>query len=170
MNGESRQRGRPSGRSESEFERLDRNLTELLQELRVALPGVQVLFAFLLTVPFSQGFSKLHPWQEKVYFAVLISTAISAALLISPSAQHRLTFRLQDKQYLVFTANRLAIVGLAFLAASMTGVVLLISSVLFGTPVQVIATAAAGVMFAVLWYAVPLRRRAIAESDPRAGD
>jgi len=91
---------RPSGREESEDERLDRNLGELLQELRVALPGVQVLFAFLLAVPFQQNFTKITPFQEKVYFATLLCTAISAALLISPTAYHRLTFHLQQKKEL----------------------------------------------------------------------
>ena len=86
-----------SGRDESEQERLDRNLSELLQELRVALPGVQVLFAFLLTVPFQQGFTRITPFQERIYFVTLLCTAISAAMLISPSAYHRMNFRLQQK-------------------------------------------------------------------------
>src|ERR1700759_4930755 len=88
---------RPSGRDETEEERLDRNLGELLQELRVALPGVQVLFAFLLAVPFQQNFTKISEFEKKVYFATLILTTVSAALLIAPSAYHRLTFRYQQK-------------------------------------------------------------------------
>src|SRR4249919_206872 len=103
---------RPSGREETEGERLDRNLGELLQELRVALPGVQVLFAFLLAVPFQQNFTKITGFQEKVYFATLLMTAISAILLISPSAYHRMTFRMQQKDDLVFLANKLTIAGL----------------------------------------------------------
>lgn len=150
-------RGAP-GRDETEYERLDRNLSELLQELRVALPGVQVLFAFLLTVPFSQNFSKLSEWQEDVYFATLMCTAVSAALLIAPSAYHRLTFRHQEKQHLVFLANKFAIVGLGFLALAMSGVVLVITSLLFNTAAGVVATFCALTMFAVLWYALPLRR------------
>src|SRR6201995_4121205 len=98
--------GRPSGREETEDERLDRNLGELLQELRVALPGVQVLFAFLLAVPFQQHFSEIDAFQKDVYFATLIFTALSAAMLISPSAYHRLTFRYQQKRRLIFYANR----------------------------------------------------------------
>src|SRR5215510_3425356 len=105
---------RPSGREESEEARLDRNLGELLQELRVALPGVQVLFAFLLAVPFQQGFEKITGFQKDVYFATLICTAISATMLISPSAYHRITFRYQQKRRLVFYANRFAIAGLFF--------------------------------------------------------
>src|SRR5215218_8295754 len=110
------QRGRNSGRDETEEERLDRNLSELLQELRVALPGVQVLFAFLLAVPFQQNFTKITGFQKGAYFATLICTAISAILLISPSAYHRLTFRYQQKRKLVFYSNRFAIIGLGFLA------------------------------------------------------
>src|SRR5829696_5817230 len=107
---------RPSGREESEAERLDRNLSELLQELRVALPGVQVLFAFLLAVPFQQNFSQITGFQKGAYFGTLLLTAASAVLLISPSAYHRMTFRMQQKDDLVFIANKLAIVGLSLLA------------------------------------------------------
>src|ERR1041384_2106139 len=103
---------RPSGRDESEGERLDRNLSELLQELRVALPGVQVLFAFLLAVPFQQNFTEITDFQKSVYFVTLLLTAFSAVLLISPSAYHRITFRTQQKDDLVYLANRLAIAGL----------------------------------------------------------
>ena len=148
-----------SGRDEMESDRLDRNLSELLQELRVALPGVQVLFAFLLTVPFAQGFTKVTPFQERVYFATLMCTAISAALLISPSAYHRMIFRTQQKDHLIFTANRLMIAGLAFLALAMTGAILLITDVIFGPTATIVTGAVAFVLYAVLWYALPLRRR-----------
>ena len=136
---------RPSGRDETEDERLDRNLGELLQELRVALPGVQVLFAFLLAVPFQQNFTKITAFEKKVYFATLLCTAISAALLIAPSAYHRLTFRYQQKHQLVFLANRFAIAGLGFLALAMTGAIMLITDVLFGTATTVV-TGAAGAL------------------------
>ena len=134
---------RPSGRDETEDERLDRNLGELLQELRVALPGVQVLFAFLLAVPFQQNFTKITEFQKNVYFATLLLTAISAALLISPSAYHRLTFRYQQKHHLVFLANRFAIAGLGALALAMTGAILLITDVLFGTTATIVTGAVA---------------------------
>ena len=148
-----------SGRGESQKERLDRNLSELLQELRVALPGVQVLFAFLLTVPFQQGFTKITPFQERVYFATLLCTAISAALLISPSAHHRVMFRQQQKHHLVRIANRLAIIGLGFLALAMTGAVMLITDVVFGATATVaVTTASVFLMFLTLWYALPLVR------------
>lgn len=150
---------RPSGRDESEDERLDRNLSELLQELRVALPGVQVLFAFLLAVPFQQNFTTITPFQEQVYFATLLCTAISAALLISPTAYHRLTFHLQQKRELVMVSNRLAIAGLAFLALAMTGAIMLITDVLFGTVATVVFSVAAAAMFVLLWGLLPLRRR-----------
>jgi hypothetical protein len=150
---------RPSGREETEGERLDRNLSELLQELRVALPGVQVLFAFLLAVPFQQNFTEISAFEKRVYFATLLCTAVSAALLISPSAYHRLTFHLQQKRQLVFLANRLAIAGLGFLALAMTGAIMLITDVLFGGIATVVFSIAAAAMFVVLWGLLPLRRR-----------
>ncbi len=150
---------RPSGRQETEDERLDRNLGELLQELRVALPGVQVLFAFLLAVPFQQNFTEITAFQEKVYFVTLIFTAISAALLISPTAYHRLTFHLQQKKELVHVSNRLSIAGLGFLALAMTGAIVLITDVLFGAIPTALFGACAGAMFVLLWGLLPLRRR-----------
>lgn len=150
---------RPSGRQETEDERLDRNLGELLQELRVALPGVQVLFAFLLAVPFQSNFTEISPFEEKVYFATLLCTAVSAALLIAPTAYHRMTFHFQQKRWLVFVANRMVIAALAFLALAMTGAILLITDVLFGGVATFVFTGAALVMFVVLWWVLPLRRR-----------
>jgi hypothetical protein len=162
---------RPSGREETDDERLDRNLGELLQELRVALPGVQVLFAFLLAVPFQANFTEISSFEEKVYFATLLCTAISAALLISPTAYHRLTFHLQQKRELVFLANRMAIAGLGFLALAMTGAILLITDVLFGGVVTVVFTAGALAMFVLLWVVLPLRRRlSLARRAPGGGD
>jgi Family of unknown function (DUF6328) len=150
---------RPSGRDETEEERLDRNLGELLQELRVALPGVQVLFAFLLAVPFQQNFTKISEFEKRVYFATLLLTALSAALLIAPSAYHRLTFRYQQKHRLVFISNRLAIAGLAVLALAMTCAVMLITDVLFGTVATIVTVAFVLGTFVLLWAALPLKRR-----------
>lgn len=150
---------RPSGRDETEEERLDRNLGELLQELRVALPGVQVLFAFLLAVPFQQNFTKISEFEKKVYFATLLLTALSAALLIAPSAYHRITFRYQQKHRLVFIANRLAIAGLATLALAMTCAIMLITDVLFGTVTTIVTVTAALTVFVLLWAVLPLKRR-----------
>jgi hypothetical protein len=149
-----------SGRDETEEERLDRNLGELLQELRVALPGVQVLFAFLLAVPFQQNFTEISDFDKTMYFVTLLLTALSAALLIAPSAYHRLTFRYQQKRRLVFISNRLAIAGLAVLALAMTCAILLVTNVLWGTvATTVVTTVLVLTMFAVLWVALPLRRR-----------
>jgi hypothetical protein len=153
------QHGRDSGREETEEERLDRNLSELLQELRVALPGVQVLFAFLLAVPFQQGFEKITGFQKGAYFGTLVCTAIAAVMLISPSAYHRLTFRYQQKRRLVFYANRFSIVGLVFLALAMTGAIMLITDVLFGTAATILMTAASVLVFGFFWFALPLQRR-----------
>jgi hypothetical protein len=159
---------RPSGRDESEDARLDRNLSELLQELRVALPGVQVLFAFLLAVPFQQNFTKITAFEKDVYFATLLCTATSAAFLIAPSAYHRLTFHLQQKHELIFLANRFTIAGLSFLALAMTGAIVLITDVLFGTAATTIVTGvAAATMFVTLWYVLPLRRRFSLEKSRR---
>jgi len=148
-----------SGRDETEQERLDRNLGELLQELRVALPGVQVLFAFLLAVPFQKGFEEVTSFQKDVYFATLILTAISATMLISPSAYHRITFRYQQKRRLVYYSNRFAIIGLVFLALAMTGAILLITDVLFSTAAAVVTAGLALSVFGFFWFAMPLRRR-----------
>jgi hypothetical protein len=150
---------RPSGRDESEAERLDRNLGELLQELRVALPGVQVLFAFLLAVPFQQNFTKINGFEKDVYFATLLCTALSAILLIAPSSYHRMTFRLQQKRELIFLANRFTIAGLAFLALAMTGAIVLITDVLFGGTATIVTGVGAAAAFIVIWYVMPLRRR-----------
>jgi len=159
------EKGGSSNRDETEAERLDRNLSELLQELRVALPGVQVLFAFLLAVPFQQNFSKITGFQEKVYFATLLLTAISAVLLISPSAYHRMTFRMQQKDDLVFLANKLAIAGLTLLALAMTGAIMLITDVLFGAAATVITSLLSLTTFAVFWAALPLQRRGRLRSE-----
>jgi hypothetical protein len=151
---------RPSGRDESENERLDRNLSELLQELRVALPGVQVLFAFLLAVPFQQHFTEIDGFEKGVYFFTLLCTALSAILLIAPSPYHRFTFHLQQKRELIRIANRSTIAGLTFLALAMTGAIVLITDVLFSNGiVTAIAGIGAAVAFALLWYVLPLRRR-----------
>lgn len=150
---------RDSGRDETEEERLDRNLGELLQELRVALPGVQVLFAFLLAVPFQQGFQEVTEFQKDVYFATLILASLSATMLISPSAYHRVTFRYQQKRRLVYYSNRFAIIGLALLALAMTGAILLISDVLFSTAAAVVTAGLALCVFGFFWFALPLRRR-----------
>jgi Family of unknown function (DUF6328) len=147
------------GRDETPYERLDRNLEELMAGLRVALPGVQVLFAFLLILPFQQRFSDVSEFQENVYFATLLCTAVASILLIAPSARHRIQFRRGDKAYVVFTANRLAIAGLAFLGLAMIGAILLISDYLFGAATAAVSTTAVALALAWAWFASPLARR-----------
>jgi hypothetical protein len=151
------QGGRPG---EDEAGRIDRELIELLNELRVALPGVQVLFAFLLTVPFSQGFAETTSFQRDLLFGVLTSTAISSALLIAPSAWHRLRFRQRDKKAILFVSNRMAIAGLGFLALAMTGAVMLIANYVFSDALTVVSGIAAAAVFGSLWYVLPLARAA----------
>jgi hypothetical protein len=147
------------GRHETEKERLDRNLNELLGELRVALPGVQVLFAFLLAVPFNQGFAKATDFQKDIYLVTLLLTAIATALLIAPSAYHRIEFRQDDKKHIVFMANKFAIAGFGFLAAAMSSAILLVTDYLFGTSTAAICTAGSAVILYGFWYALPLARR-----------
>lgn len=154
-------------REETSTERADRNLNELLQELRVALPGVQVLFGFLLTVPFTPRFQSLTPSQEKLYFAILLSTALAAALLVAPTANHRLLFRKRDKEYIVVVANRLAIAGIGFMAISMCGAILMISDFVFDAPVPFVATCGAALVFASMWFVLPMARRARLDDKPQ---
>jgi hypothetical protein len=149
-----------SGREESEEERADRNLSDLLQELRVALPGVQVLFAFLLTVPFTQRFTDLSGFETKLYFGVLICVALATVMLVAPTAGHRILFRRQQKEFIVSISNTLALVGLLLLAIGMTGAIALISNFIFGTTTAVVSTIVMAVAFAGFWYVGPLRRRA----------
>ena len=147
-----------TGRDETERERIDRNLQEFLGELRVALPGVQVLFAFLLVVPFNQRFPSITDFQKTVYFVTLLFTAAASVCLIAPTAQHRVEFRRQHKEQIMLMANRLAIAGLGFLAIAMTGAMLLITDLLYDTTTAVIVTVVVGVAFAFFWYVIPVRR------------
>jgi hypothetical protein len=149
-----------SGREESEEERADRNLSDLLQELRVALPGVQVLFAFLLTVPFTQRFTDLSGFEKKLYFGVLICVALATVMLVAPTAGHRILFRRQQKEFIVSISNTLALVGLLLLAVGMTGAIALISNFIFGTTTAVVSSIVMAIAYAGFWYVGPLRRRA----------
>jgi hypothetical protein len=144
---------------EDEHERVDRELIELLNELRVALPGVQVLFAFLLAVPFSQGWSKTTAFQRDAFYATLIVTAISSALLIAPSAYHRLDFRRGDKASMLLDSNKLAIAGIGFLALAMIGVIVLVTDVIYSGATVAVATILAVSLFGVAWFVFPLMRR-----------
>jgi hypothetical protein len=145
-------------RHETELERLDRNLEELTGELRVVVTGVQVLFAFLLIVPFNTGFAHVGDFERVVYFVTLVFAALSAVCTIAPSAQHRFLFRHDDKNHIVLSSNRVVIAGLAFLALAMCGCLLLVTNKLFGVTAGVLTTALGALPFAALWFALPLRR------------
>jgi Family of unknown function (DUF6328) len=144
---------------ESKKERVDRELIELLNEVRVALPGVQVLFAFLLVVPFNQRFLELTTAERWVYYAALLSTALAAALLIAPSSYHRLRFRHGDKEQMLLTSNRLLVSGLAFGALSIALAVGLISEFVFGPGPGLVAGLGIAVWLGWFWYGLPLSRR-----------
>jgi amino acid transporter len=145
-----------SGSDEDRTERVSRELIELLNELRVALPGVQVLFAFLLAVPFAQGFTRVTDFQRALFFVVMALTAVSAALLIAPSAWHRLRFRQQDKERILRASNKMSIGGLGFLALAMTGAVMLIADFIYSPTLTIISGAVALIVFGMLWYVLPL--------------
>ena len=149
-----------TGRDESESERIDRNLQEMIGELRVALPGVQVLFAFLLVVPFNQRFADVTSAQQTIYFVTLLTTAAAAICLIAPSAHHRVEFRQQDKEHIVRTGNRIIILGLALLAIAMTGAVVFVTDVLYQATTVYLVGAVAAAAFVVVWFLIPLRRLA----------
>ena len=148
------------GAGETEKERLNRELIELLNELRVALPGVQVLFAFLLVVPFQSRFLDLTTFQRDAYFAGLALALIATAFLIAPTAVHRLNFRQNDKEAIVVISNRLVIAGTGVLALAMICVMALIADLLFGTAATVVVVALSALMFALLWVVLQLSRRA----------
>ncbi len=144
---------------ESKEERLDRELIELLNELRVALPGVQVLFAFLLIVPFSQGYGNMTALQKDVYFAAFLCASAATALLIAPSSYHRLSWRQGDKEHLLQVSNRLAIAGTVFLALAMSATVFVVTDVLFEAESAAIVAGVNTAVFGWFWYAMPLLRR-----------
>ncbi len=156
------------GREETPLERADRNMEELNGELRVVVTGVQVLFAFLLVVPFDTGFAHVGRFERTVYFVTLMFAALAAACTIAPSAQHRLLFRHDDKPHLVFFSNGVVLAGLGFLALAMCGSLLLVATKLFGAGAGLLATAFGALVFGSLWFAVPLQRRRALESNATA--
>jgi uncharacterized protein DUF6328 len=151
--------GAPLHREETEVERLDRNLIELLQEVRVVQTGVQVLFAFLLTVPFSSGFTRITDFQRGAYFAALVGSAGASILLTAPTALHRVLFRLGQKEYMVELSNRLTLGGLVSTAVAMIAAMLLVSDVMFGLSAAIAIAVGTMIAFVVVWGLVPLRRR-----------
>jgi hypothetical protein len=147
------------GRDETEAERYDRNLTELMGELRVALPGVQVLFGFLLVAPFNARFGHTTHFERRLYFAALLLTLLASVLLIAPTMIHRLEFHQGRKAYVVELGNRLTISGLTVLAAAMTCAIALVTHYLFGQTTTIITTIVTAGAFVLVWFALPLRRR-----------
>jgi Family of unknown function (DUF6328) len=145
---------------ETHEERINRELIELLNELRVALPGVQIMFAFLLAVPFTQRFATVTELQKDAFMVALLCTLAGTAFLIAPSAFHRIRFRDRDKEALIKSANVFAIAGLVFLALGMTAVVFLVTDMLFKGVFTAIVTAGTAALFAVVWFVLPLIRKA----------
>jgi hypothetical protein len=146
-------------RSEEEQEQLNRQLTELLNELRVAMPGVQVLFAFLLAVPFQQRFEMVNSFQRGIYLVTLLAAATATAFFIAPSAYHRIAFQQHEKERIIRMGTRQFICGLVALAVAMNGAVLLVTDVLFQAPTVIVATAGVGALFLWLWFGIGLYRR-----------
>lgn len=150
-----------AGRNETELERCDRNLVELLQEVRVVQTGVQVLFAFLLTAPLAPRFPELSQFQRLTYFGTLLAAGAAAILLIAPTAYHRILFRLGDKEHLVSVANRFTLAGLTCVAVSMVGALLLVTDLLFEDKTVVVVTTGLATLGCIsFWCLAPLRRRA----------
>ena len=145
------------GRDGNEASRLDRELLELLNELRVVLPGVQALFAFLLIVPFNDRFAGVTGRERTVYVVALVAAAVACVLFTTAPAFHRLRFRCHDKAQLLRVGNRCAIAGMVALAVSMVAAVFLVTEVLLGAGVALAVTAVVAVPMALLWWFVPLR-------------
>jgi hypothetical protein len=146
-------------RDETPTERLDRNTIELLNELRIAGTGIQVMFAFLLVVPFQQGWEHVDGFERTVYFVTLLLVAMAAFLLMAPPIHHRILFRHGQKPFLVRTANVLAIAGMICLAVGFVGILLLISDVVVGGAAPGIVAGAAALVVGGLWFGLPLLRR-----------
>lgn len=146
-------------------EELDRELGELLDEVRVGLPGVSVLFAFLLTLPFAARFERLSGAQQVAYYVAFFSAAIAMVCLVTPSAFHRVRWRRGDKEAILRSSNRLALAGFAFLAVALVASVLLVSELVLPKPLPFVATAVIGVLVMALWFGLPVSRRLRAKGD-----
>ena len=144
---------------ESKGERLDRELMELLQELRVVIPGIQVLLAFLLTAPFQQRFAQLPGSLRNAFFASIACATLATAFLIAPSAHHRLRWRAGDKERLLRIGNQMALWGTVFLAAAIVLALYVVTNVLFTSELALATAIAAVIVFAGLWYILPMTGR-----------
>jgi hypothetical protein len=140
---------------ETKKERLDRELIELLNELRVALPGVQVLFAFLLTLPFTRGWPQLGDTERVIYFVALILAAVASGFLIAPSAHHRLRFRHREKEQLIVWGNRMALCGLVALALAIAASIAVVADFIYGEAIGLLLAGGALLFLTVLWFGVP---------------
>jgi hypothetical protein len=138
----------------------DRQVAEILQELRVAITGGQILFGFLLTVPFAQGWAKTDDLQRTLFLVTLLAIASATTCFIAPTAAHRLRFHQGDRPFLVSYANAAAIAGLVFLMTAMVSATLLVTDFVFSRTTAVVATVAVGLVMLTLWFAVPLSRYA----------
>lgn len=158
----------PDGADEPEQARLARNMNELLQELRVAQTGVQILFAFLLSVAFAARFGTASQFERVTMVTTVALTTVSAGLLMAPAAWHRVYFREGRRGDIIRWGNRFAVTGMAFLAAAMTGAVLLVVDAVLGTLTAAVIAACAAALFGTIWFALPLARRAGAPRDDDA--
>jgi hypothetical protein len=156
-------------REETELQSVDRHFNELLQELRVAQTGVQILFAFLLGLAFTPRFPDLSGAQQAIYLATLVLAAVSAALLIAPVGYHRTVFRQRLRAQLVTTGHRYAIAGLILLLLALVGAVQLAASFVLGAWASLLAAALAG-LFATLWFVIPLVHRRQHQHQPSQPD
>jgi cation transport ATPase len=146
-------------RTKDEQKRLDRQLEELLQEVRVAMPGVQVLFGFLLAVPFQQGFDTITSSQRLIYFATLLAAAVATAFFIAPAAFHRINFEQHQKKSVIHVGNRQFLIGLVALALAMNGAVALVTDLIFKGSTLIVTIAVVASLFAWLWFGLGLVRR-----------
>jgi Family of unknown function (DUF6328) len=168
--GSSAARRSEEGTRETRKERVDRELLELLNELRVALPGVQILFAFLLIVPFQQTAARTTDFQRDVYFVTLLAVCVTTGLLIAPAAQHRVLFRQQDKEGLLQRSSRMAYAGLVVLAVAITAAVLLVIDVLYSRTQAWLSAAAVAAVLSWWWIVVPYWQRSHHKQDDLQDD
>jgi len=145
--------------AENQKERIDRELIELLNEIRVVLPGAQVLFAFLLTLPFTQRFESLTAIDRDAYFVALICTAIGTSMLMAPTMNHRLRFREHDKEHMLLWFNKLTLAGSGFLAAAIALSVYVVTGMLFKATWATVVGGLIAVWLVVVWYVLPLVHR-----------
>lgn len=157
------------GRNETREERLDRNTSEMVQELRVGAVGIQVLFAFLLVVPFNTGWKRTTSFEHAIYYVTLVCIALATVLLVAPSIHHRLLFRQGEKRYVVTLGTRLMIIGMGFVGIGMAGIFVLISDFLFDGSAAAVAGCATALVIAVVWFALPLGHLARARSRRNHG-